>query len=145
MGASLPSDTRERIARIFDEPDILDAICMFVSNGGSVVKLARSWDIPASTIFNWLRKDKERETAYEKAKQDRNEWVVESVLHELQELSLASASDAEGSELKVSNKIKAAELIAKHQKLFVEQHNHSGTLKLEDLIIASYNREKTQT
>lgn len=136
----LSSDTKERIKRIFDEPDVLDSICMYVSNGGSVVQLAKTWDIPASTIFNWLRKDADRAKAYEAAKSDRNEWVVESVLNELQHLAMSYASDAEGSDLKQSNKIKAAELVAKHQKLFVDRHEHTGQLTIEDLVLAAHKR-----
>jgi transposase-like protein len=140
----LSDDKKERIKRIFGEPDVLDSICMYVSNGGSVVSLAKIWDIPASTIFNYLRKDDARSKAYDLAKADRNEWVVESVLGELQHLALAAASDAEGSELKQSNKIKAAELIAKHQKLFVERHEHTGQLTIEDLVLAAHKRPPPQ-
>jgi transposase-like protein len=137
---ALPVETKERIARIFDDPEILEKICMYVANGGSVIQLAKTWDIPASTIFNWLRKNDERSKMYDHAKADRNEWIVESVLNELKELALAFASDAEGSDLKQSNKLKAAELVAKHQKLFVERHEHTGQLTIEDLVLAAHKR-----
>lgn len=142
---ALDQSAKARIERIFAEPDILESICMYVSNGGSVIGLARSFDIPASTIFNWIRKDEARAKAYEAAKSDRNEWIVEAVLDDLKQIAIAAASDAESSDLKYSNKIKAAELIAKHQKLFVERVDHTGNIKLEDLVSAGYNKAKEQT
>lgn len=80
---------RERIARIINEPDILDVICGHVANGGTVIQLAKTWDVPASTIYNWIRKDADRSKRYDQSIVDRKEWLVDRLHQEMHALSVS--------------------------------------------------------
>ena len=95
---------RERLHRLLGEPDSVDVICGHVANGGTVVGLAKTWDVPASSIFNWLRKDPDRNKRYHAALLDRKEWLVERIHQEMYALSTVDVRclyDASGTLLPV--------------------------------------------
>jgi hypothetical protein len=86
----LPQESfRDRLKRITEDPDLLDVICGHISNGGTIIQLAKTWDVPASSVFNWIRKDAERTKRYEQALVDRKEWLVERLHQEMHALSVS--------------------------------------------------------
>jgi hypothetical protein len=83
----LTEPLREKLHRLLGEPDSLDVICGHVANGGTVIGLAKTWAVPASSLFNWLRKDPERNKRYSQSLLDRKEWLVERLHQEMHSLA----------------------------------------------------------
>ena len=67
-----------------------------------MIGLAKMWDVPASSIFNWLRKDPDRNKRYQQSLIDRKEWLVERLHQEMYQLSTSDlrALYTEAGELK---------------------------------------------
>lgn len=84
----LIKERKARTKAYFNDPETLDVICSHVANGGTVVSLAKSWDVRYSDLTRWLHSDPVRNKQYQMAMKDRNEWVVESVLQELRSIAL---------------------------------------------------------
>lgn len=174
----IPDDKKwmVNLARLDAEPDAtMSVICSFVSNGGSIINLIKTWDVPYPEVLAWIRKDKERARKYEQALSDRSEWTIEQLLTQLRNIAMfdirqiydqdnnlkpvtewppeaAQAVEAikvdeiyegygaertqvgETKQVKLWSKIKAIELLGKNLKLFIDHIEHSGSLKLEDLV-----------
>lgn len=98
--AAAPQESyKQKLERILAQPDLLQTICDSIANGGSIVALARLWDVQYSHLCHWLNRDKERATAYIQALNDRAEWCKETMLNELRALALSDirqAFDANG-------------------------------------------------
>jgi hypothetical protein len=120
----------ERDIKIFQNPDLLDNICAHVSSGGSVITLAELWQVNYGVLMNWIRLDKDRQDRYAKALQDRKEWSLETVLHELTKIGTADPDEV----LRTGDKIKALELVGKTVAMFTDKVEQSGVIKLEDLV-----------
>lgn len=90
MGESINDKQLDHIRRsyeeIIDDPITMQTIIDHVSNGGSLIDLAKVWETSYSKLMKWIRADKERNDQYETALVDRKEWTKESVLRELRAL-----------------------------------------------------------
>lgn len=78
---------RGRTERVLTEPNLIDVIEHHVQMGGSLIDLCRMWSIRYADVLAWVRFDPERETRYEQALKDRDEWVFERVLSEVRALA----------------------------------------------------------
>lgn len=61
--------------------------------GGSLIDLAKTWNVSYINLLKWIRSDKQRETVYNQAMNDRNEWARELVLNELFRLTHGSSAE----------------------------------------------------
>lgn len=157
-----------RADRKINDPAFIDLVCIQVSGGGSVLDLAREWDIPYAYLMRMIRTRKDWEAKYQTALSDRNEHVIESTLHLLNsirdfdirslyrdsgdlkpisewpiEASLVVSGikpTKEGIEIKLAERLKAVELIGKNKHLFTERHEVTGKVTLIDLITQSWDR-----
>lgn len=82
-------ESKERLARITNDPETLDVICAHVANGGTLIDLCRTWDLPFGWIMNWIRDERRREERYVAAMSDRAEWAIEMVLKELRAIGFS--------------------------------------------------------
>ena len=85
----LPDDLKARTAKILDNPESLDTICINVASGGSLIDLCETWDVRYAEVWNWINKDKERAGRYADALNARNEWAREAILRELRLIGMA--------------------------------------------------------
>lgn len=85
----MAESVQKRTARILARADLLDVICIHVSNGGTLIELAKQFDIQFGSLSNWIHADKERNRRYLAALNDRGEWSQERVLQELRMLGLS--------------------------------------------------------
>lgn len=156
---------RERLARILNDPDFITTVCDHVANGGTLVGLAKAYDVRFSDLMRHIRSNTEYSKRYEQALADRNEWTVESlteIITRLKDFDIRRLYDNDGrllsprdwpddiavavssvksDEVKLIDKTKAIDMLGKHIKYFVEKIEHSGSLKLEDIIIGSYKED----
>ena len=155
---------KDRLDDLFNDPEkTLDTICSAVSGGGSATDLCRGWRIPYGVVMNWVREDKDRSRRYDSAVSDRGDWVIESLLKELQSIALFDIRDiyeADGKlklpkdwpsavsqavmsvgakgEVKFHSKIKAIELLGKNLDIFKDKIEHTGQVTLEDIVGGAY-------
>jgi hypothetical protein len=157
-----------RLRLILKAARTLDVILSHVCNGGSLISLCDTWNVRYSDVVAWIRADKAREAAYDQAMRDRSEWTDEMILSEvraacrfdirrlyfpkghlraghlipIEELDAETARmirevDEDG-KVKVYDRLKALELAGKNRKLYTDNVNHSGEVKLEDVLARSY-------
>jgi hypothetical protein len=145
MSDAKPLTLYERETNFFQDTDCLLKICRHVASGGSVIDLADLHGIRYCDIMAFIRSTKASSDLYDKALLDRNEWAKERVLKELHDVVDKQADlTPEGIQTKaqVRDRLKAVELIGKTQALFTDRVERTTTLKLEDLVLASYKDEK---
>lgn len=82
-------ERQKRLEQIFAQPDLMEVICNYIANGGTIVTLAEAWDVRYSDLTAWIHQDKFREQAYIKALNDRAEWGREIILRELRRIGLS--------------------------------------------------------
>lgn len=87
----MPETMKERFNRKINEPDTMETICGDTANGGSLIKLAETWNIRYSDILLWVHADELRKKLYHEALDARNEWTVHRLLDELRSLSFINA------------------------------------------------------
>jgi len=79
---------KERLNALMEaEADTMDQVCTHVAQGGSLIDLCEGWDVVYGKIVGWINKDDGRKDLYNQALQDRNEWVKETILHQLREIA----------------------------------------------------------
>lgn len=83
------NERNERMKRITEDPETLDVICAHVASGGTVIDLAKIWDLPFGWVMNWIRQDATRSDRYLAAMNDRAEWAIEMVLKELRAIGFS--------------------------------------------------------
>jgi len=64
----------------------MEMLCTNVANGESLISIAKKIDLPYGWIYNWVRKDQDRNKQYLESLQARNEWMKQTVLDELKAL-----------------------------------------------------------
>lgn len=156
-----------RLTALLKAVRTLDVLLSHVRNGGSLIELCDTWDVRYSDLIEWIRADKTpngRNELYEQAMRDRSEWTDEMVLSEIRlrcRLDPRRLYDENGcrkrvheldadvarmiEEIKADGTIKffgkkeALELAGKNRKLYTDNVNHSGGLKLEDVLSRSYD------
>jgi hypothetical protein len=79
--------------RVALKPELMEEICEHVSEGGTLITLAKKWDVSYGTLTNWIHADKAREQRYLKALNDREEWSKERILQELRTIGLVDIRD----------------------------------------------------
>jgi hypothetical protein len=77
----------EREYDFFSDPDMINKICLFISEGGSLIDIAALHRIRYTTIKKWIEQDALKLDLYNKALDDRKEWARERILKEIKELS----------------------------------------------------------
>lgn len=156
----------ERVTKMFADPTFMNQIVHHVSNGGSILQIAREIDCSYQDILRWIRMDKERSRKYDIALNDRNEFVIETVLNALRaikEFDLRDLYDSEmrikpmdqwpadaryavsslkptenGIELKMADRLKAIELVGKNKAMFNDRVVHEAGQSLTSLIMESW-------
>lgn len=153
-----------------DDPATLRVICDFVAEGHSLVEWVRAHDVRYGEVWAWLIADERRRELYAQAIEGRGEFLNELVVRNLRDMAEADIGDmfyragkrkgrrkplheippalrraitaieADGKVKLVSIK-DATELLGKYRKLFVEQHQHTGKLSLEELVGGSMKPE----
>lgn len=140
-----PLTLYEKETLFFQDSDCLLKICRHVASGGSVIDLADLHGIRYCDIMAFIRSSKASSDLYDKALVDRQEWARERVMKELADIvDKQSEINADGipSKAMVRDRLKAVELIGRTQALFADRVEKTTTLKLEDLVLASYKDEK---
>ena len=61
----------------------LQTVFKHIACGGTLISLAKTWDVSYSTISRWLTADEERRKVYDDACELRKEWLRDKILHEL--------------------------------------------------------------
>lgn len=105
-------------------------------NATAAAKRAGYSEKTAYSMGQRLLKNVEVQKAIQKAntaRQQRTEITQDYVIGKLKEIADQDASDAQNSDLKYSNKIKALELLGKHVGAFEQQKNTADGI-LADLI-----------
>ena len=87
----MPESMKERYNRIINDAETMNTICGDTANGGSLIKLAETWNIRYSDILFWIYADAERKRQYLEAVDARNEWTIHRLLDELRSLSFINA------------------------------------------------------
>jgi len=72
-------------------PDIwektMEAVCVHVANGGSIIDLCKLWGIRWGDLNWWLNVDKDRQKKYIEALTAQTEWSIQRILTELRSLA----------------------------------------------------------
>lgn len=183
MATPYTAERKKRRDELLADPETMSTICVHVANGGTLIDLCETWDLPFGWISKWLRIDPDRNKQYVQALNDRAEWVRERVLAELRHLGLSDlrrlfddngrlkdprnwpseiahaiasvevdelfeGSGKERTHVGYTKKVKlwpkteALKLIGQNLDLFVERHEISGKVALEDLVTASIDEKK---
>jgi hypothetical protein len=135
----------ERESEFFQDPDCMKKIFRHVANGGSVIDLAKIIQINYCDIMHFIRSNPANSELYEKALMDRKEWAAERALKELHDIvETESEVNHEGvmTKAQVRDRLKAVELLGKTQALFTDRVEKTTTIKLEDLVLGSYQDEE---
>lgn len=149
------------------EPKLLEKLCAYVASGGSELDYCEREGVLFGDLMLWVWNDIERRKAFESAHDMREKWIKEAVLREMRTLALSDIRacfdgsggllpmsqwppaaakaiqsievDEDGKmKLKLWDKGKQLEALAKKMGFFTEKHVHEFGGKLEDLIIQSY-------
>lgn len=147
MSEVRPLSLYEKETLFFQDSDCLLKICRHVSSGGSVIDLADLHGIRYCDIMAFIRSSKASSDLYDKALEDRQEWARERVMKELSDIvdKQADMFDGQPTKAQVRDRLKAVELIGRTQALFADRVEKTTTLKLEDLVLASYKDEKEKS
>lgn len=79
-----------RTTRLLTEPNLIDVICTFVAQGGSLINLCQMWAVKYADVITHIRAYPELSRQYDQALRDREEWIFESIL---QEIRMIASSD----------------------------------------------------
>lgn len=135
----------ERESEFFQDPDCMKKIYRHVASGGSVIDLSNLFNIRFCDIMHFIRSNPDNSKLYDKALADRKEWAAERALKELHDIvDIKSDITPEGEQTKaqVRDRLKAVELLGKTQALFTDRVEKTTTIKLEDLVLGSYQDEE---
>lgn len=93
-GSPVKRDRVERLIARLAEPEALDGICDSICEGGSLVLVARQWDVPYARLYAWVhdRDHPERLEKYATALEGRRAFFTESIavrLYGMQEADLS--------------------------------------------------------
>ncbi len=122
----------ERFQNFVDDPEAFRSAICFLTDGGTLVDFASDYGIRYSDLMDWIRLDKTREKRYYQALTDRAEWAKETVYSEIKMFALGKNAMC-----KPQTQLKALEMLGKVFGMFVEHHEHTGKMTLEDLVAGS--------
>jgi hypothetical protein len=155
----LPRAAAEKL----EQPGTMDNICTHILQGGSLVDLAETWEIPFGWIRQWMAADEERDRAYALALNRRAEFEGEKIKRELARIAYADFRkiyttdgkllpynqwpadvaaavvgveyrDGKLIEFKRADKIRALELAGKTIGVFSDKIEMDGTMTLEAML-----------
>lgn len=132
---------KTRLERLIASPDTMDMISAHLASGGTLVDMVATLDVSYGKLMTWINKDDARVKILSAALEARNEWCYEQMDKELHDTMLTAASDSEGSSLKYASKLKAIDMLLKRHGRYIDKHEHSGTLKLDELIGGSWPKK----
>ncbi len=132
---------KTRLERLLASPDTLDIVFDHVASGGSIIELVKTWDVNYGKFSRWLYDDPERFKRYALALELREQWAREHIDNQLHTISQDNADDGENSRLKYSSKLKALDMLGKRHGVFIDKTEHSGTIKLDELIGGSFPKK----
>lgn len=150
MELETPTAYKKRLALFLSQPDILDEICSFVANGGTLTTMAELRDIRYGDIMNWIHADDDRDKRHRQATMDREEWYRDALMTELRKIAFTDIRKTANKDLdqidentsksiagvtyaddgttikavKFYDKLKAIEMIGKQVGMFTEKHHH---------------------
>lgn len=160
---------KRRTERLLKTAKTMEVILDHIRNGGSLINLCETWDVRYSDIISWVRADKQREVAYEKAFEDRSEWTDEMLLGELRaaarfdirklyypkghefagtrkpiyELDSETArmiqEIGEKGKVKVVDRLRSIETLARNRKLLTDKSEVDIGGKLEDILSMTWD------
>lgn len=146
-----------------EDPKIFNSALNHIANGGSLIDLCKMWELRYSDVMRVIRSNPDLKARYDQAMVDREEWAKERVLAEFKALATFSIKDlfdsngvpipihqlpdqvasaikeinADG-DVKMVDKLKALDSLGKHMAGLVDKKEISGTLTLEQAILAAY-------
>lgn len=133
-----------------------------ISNGGSLTELCTMWGLRYSDVMKVIKTNPDYKKSYDQAIIDRDEWAKERILSEVKRMAIYTIKDvfhpdgtrktahempddllaaikeidADGG-IKFQDKLKALDLLGKQLGLFIDKKEISGTMTLEQMIIAA--------
>jgi len=126
---------KERMQLILEDPDLVDFVCATVASGGSLINLARDWNVRYSDISKWMYDDKIRQFKYTAALNARNEWAKEAVLAEIRSIAFGDMRilyNAEGKLLPIKEwPQEALSLVAGLETEELKGKSSGNTMKLK--------------
>lgn len=160
----------ERLTEIINDPKTPDTIFDHVANGGSLIDLCEVWQVPYHLVARWLYADEIRKKMYMSALDARIEWMIQRLIGELKSLAFVNGKailddnnkliplhkwpveaqralasfecDERGlTKVKLYDKLKSIELLGKDLGRFVQKHEVSSKLTLEDIVAGSRKDE----
>jgi hypothetical protein len=156
-------------AVIVNDPQFFQNICDFIVGGGTLVEFCaqknHGVEISYPACLRWIRLDPTRRELYDRALKDREEWQIDKILREIQDIGTFNLGDIfeedgtqkkfkdwpskiqravkeinngkDGTEIKFFDKLKALEMLGKQAGMFKEKVEHSGKVTLEHLVSQS--------
>lgn len=88
-----PIEIEQRFNAIITKPDIVERICDFVANGGSLVTLCRMWVVSYAKVMKWIKTQPFGEENYKEALKLREEWEREMVTSNMHSYAQADVRD----------------------------------------------------
>jgi len=155
-----------KLKTILEAPDIMDRVFLHIANGGDLITFCQNLDIRYSDIAEFINKDMDRIKRYSAAVKACEEWIRRRILNELAHIGLVDIrgifnesgrmrppgewpediaraiagveiEDDGSTKVKLTDKIKALELIGKEMGMFVQRHAVEVKTTLEDLVSGS--------
>jgi len=161
-GSPRKRERKTRWQLLMDDPATLRAIFDHVAEGGTVRSWSLREGVRPADVRAWLAGDDKRKQLLADAESARHDYLHDGVVEKLRALTeadLAEAFYASGKkkgklkplhemppvlraaiaaikpdEIKVVAPDRAVELMGKYLRLFVERHEHTGKVTLEDLV-----------
>ena len=160
---------RLQIAILNLDDKALSVLFDHIANGGSMTEWCSNNRLRYSDVMRMIRASVEHKKQYDAAMIDRQEWAKERVLSEVKSLAMYTLKDlfnedgsrkkahelpddlitaikeidADGG-IKFQDKTKAIDMFGKQLGLFIEKKELSGTLTLEQMIIAAAASDKAE-
>lgn len=113
-------------AEVLAAPDTLEKILDHLTSGGGMIDLCQMWDIRYPAVMKWLRSGPKNddgktdaELAYAQAIKDRDEWVRETLLHEVRRIADFGTVHEDNGRLKL--KLEAIKMLGGEAGLFLNK------------------------
>lgn len=157
---------RKRFEDLITDPATMITIVQRVAEGGSLVELAREWEVPFGQLSSWIAAETDRQERYAVALTLRNEFLSELVLMGIRAIADVDPADAYTKQgkllsvhkmplsvrralqgidtdtigvkkLKFVPRERALELLGRYRKMFTDKVEHEHKVTLEDLVSGS--------
>lgn len=88
----LPIPYKQRVDELLDD-DFFDDMYVQIASGGSVLEVAKQYEMPYGAIMNAIKKDPERTRRYHAALNDRADWFDEALITTLKMIAFSDPVD----------------------------------------------------